>query len=147
GGKVDPGETPAEAAVRELQEEAGITAALEHRGTLFFMSAASTEAAYVEIYYSEEFSGIVTESEEMRPQWFLVGEGADPVGKAKGDSSATQSLTAEHSAKLPRIPYEQMWEDDRFWLPRMLAGQHFAGRVDLGSDGKMLKWWFGLQST
>jgi len=53
-------------------EEAGITAKLEHRGTLLFMSPENTEAAHIEVYYAEDFDGKITESEEMRPEWFAI---------------------------------------------------------------------------
>ena len=43
------------------QEEAGITAKLEHRGTLFFMSPEIAEAARIEVYYAEDFDGNITE--------------------------------------------------------------------------------------
>ena len=32
------------------------------------------------------------------------------------------------------IPYERMWEDDIFWLPRMLAGENFNGRFAFADD-------------
>ena len=25
------------------------------------------------------------------------------------------------------LPYDEMWEDDRFWMPHMLAGRRFTG--------------------
>lgn len=26
------------------------------------------------------------------------------------------------------IPYDSMWEDDKFWLPHLLDGEQFTGR-------------------
>ena len=39
------------------------------------------------------------ETEEMKPQWFNFSD----------------------------IPYEQMWSDDKYWLPILLAGKKFKG--------------------
>jgi len=33
-----------------------------------------------------------------------------------------------------RVPYEEMWEDDRIWLPRLIAGEPFAGRFIFDAD-------------
>ncbi|KZT12768.1 uncharacterized protein LAESUDRAFT_689577 [Laetiporus sulphureus 93-53] len=120
GGKVDVGETPLEAAIRELEEEAGITAPLEHCGTLFFTSTDSKEAAYIEVFYAEQFSGT-----EMRPQWFAISS-----AKEQG---------------LDPIPFDKMWEDDRLWMRLLLGGCHFVGRVDFGPDAHLQKWWFGVR--
>jgi hypothetical protein len=45
------------------------------------------------------------------------------------------------------LPLDQMWDSDRFWLPFLLARQHFVGRTDFGLEGnchKLKKWWFGV---
>jgi hypothetical protein len=53
------------------------------------------------------FSGTVTESDEMRPEWYDI-----------------------HS-----IPYHQMWLDDQYWLPLLLAGRTFVAKfVFRGQD-------------
>jgi len=147
GGKIDPGETAAEAAARELQEEAGITALLEHRGTLFFSSANSKEAAYIEIFYAEDYSGTVTESEEMRPQWFAIGKAliTDTPGRDGQGARGASNHDPEEPAEFAPIPFHTMWEDDPLWLPLLLAGRHFIGRVDFGPDGHLQKWWFGVK--
>lgn len=86
GGKVDPGETPAQAAARELQvraqaptlmyfegpqipciffclsqEEAGIEAPLKHAGTFLFLSTGVQWAFQIEIYRADTYTGIPTE--------------------------------------------------------------------------------------
>ena len=38
---------------------------------------------------------------------------------------------------LTEIPYDEMWEDDVIWLPRMLEGKPFSGRY-LFDEDKML---------
>jgi hypothetical protein len=36
------------------------------------------------------------------------------------------------------LPYDQMWPDDRVWLPHMLAGRRFHGVFRLSADHKTL---------
>lgn len=69
----------------------------------------------------------VRRTEEMRPQWFSATQ-----------STSEMDVTPEF---LP-IPYETMWTDDPFWLPLLIQGRPFVGRVDFGPDNYMQKWWF-----
>jgi len=39
---------------------------------------------------------------------------------------------------LADIPYESMWADDAFWLPKVLAGKRVRGRFDFGPDNAMI---------
>ncbi|TBU31445.1 NUDIX hydrolase domain-like protein [Dichomitus squalens] len=140
GGKVDLGETPLQAAVRELEEEAGITAPLEQCGTLFF-AVDGVEAAFnIDVFRAHEYTGTITESDEMRPQWFSIQGDLLPPSKP---SATLDRAPQEGIAALPPIPLEQMWADDEFWLPLMFARRYFVGRADFSADNKMLKWWFG----
>ncbi|KAM5543709.1 hypothetical protein V8D89_002326 [Ganoderma adspersum] len=60
GGKVDPEETPLQAAIREL--EVGIKAPLEQCGTLFF-AVDSVDAAFnIDVYRAYEYTGTITQS-------------------------------------------------------------------------------------
>ena len=103
GGKVDTEETIEQAAARELQEEAGITAInLKPRGMIRFTFENEPDTQLeVNIFTAFEFTGEPTETEEMRPQWFMHSE----------------------------IPYSEMWVDDQYWLPLILAGKNVKGRV------------------
>ncbi|KAJ7151014.1 NUDIX hydrolase domain-like protein, partial [Mycena filopes] len=87
GGKVEAGESTVDAALRELQEEAGIIAPLAHAGTLLFV-VPGEKWAHIDIFRAEEFTGAITESDEMRPEWFNTSE----------------------------LPFDSMWETDKFWL-------------------------------
>ncbi|KAF7300703.1 S-adenosyl-L-methionine-dependent methyltransferase [Mycena chlorophos] len=119
GGKVEPHEAVREAALRELQEEAGITAPLEPAGTLLFV-VPGEKWAHIDIFRAEEYSGTITPSEEMLPEWF---------NKAN-------------------IPYEKMWDTDRYWLPLLLAKTPFAVRADFDRQDAetyvVRRWWVGV---
>ncbi len=51
---------------------------------------------------------------------------------------------------MDKIPYEQMWEDDQFWLPMVIRGERFTTRwifdddhmldYDIQPDGKNESW-------
>ncbi len=111
GGKVAPGETIEEAARRELVEECGLQAeALERFGTLHFEFADNPEILEVHVFGVRRYCGQVTESDEMRPRWFA------------------------HSA----IPYDEMWPDDRHWLPIFLEGRRFEGRFSFADNDTLL---------
>ncbi|KAH9985601.1 hypothetical protein BJV77DRAFT_1031733 [Russula vinacea] len=140
GGKVEHGELPAQAALRELKEECGIEAALNHCGTLLFVSKGGPEWAFqIEIYRADVYSGTLIETDEMRPEWFSAVD--------------TQPLEVAEklNTTLAPIPYDSMWLDDVHWMPLLLSNRHFVGRADFDTDAsgkyKMLKWWFGVPST
>ncbi|MCB0061007.1 MAG: 8-oxo-dGTP diphosphatase [Caldilineaceae bacterium] len=107
GGKIERGETPAEAAARELWEESGL---MVHADSL--LSMGHVHFPHVEqrmhVFVATAWDGLLIESDEMCPQWF--------------------SLTA--------LPYEQMWPTDRDWLPHVLAGRQIAVVVHLHTDGR-----------
>lgn len=127
GGKVDPGETPLEAAKRELEEESGIQGPLVHAGHLLFLTEEVEWAFHIDIYKAESYTGTITESDEMKPEWF--------------------STTSDTSAELPMIPFDRMWETDHVWLPLLISDKPFVGRADFVGEkdqSKPFKWWYGV---
>ncbi len=101
GGKIEANESVEEAALRELQEECGlIGGSLNRLGYLVFKMQNMNLIMRVHVFESWDFSGVVTESEEMRPMWF--NEAA--------------------------VPFEKMWLDDIHWFPFLLAQKRFVGR-------------------
>jgi ADP-ribose pyrophosphatase YjhB (NUDIX family) len=114
GGKIKEGESVLQATVRELEEESGIQVEevqLEHVGILDFIFPASPQLRHdVHIFLARAWRGEPLETEEMKPQWFL------------------------HSA----IPYDQMWQDDIFWLPKVLTGKRIKGTVVFAENNEDL---------
>ena len=106
GGKVDPGETPEVCAVRECQEELDITVSnLEYCGEHRFQFV-DGYSIHVWVYRTDTYEGVPTESPEARPLWVPFDE----------------------------VPYDDMWEDDRYWLPMVLKGERFQTRWIFDGD-------------
>ena len=106
GGKREPGETAQECAHRELQEELCISVSRsENRGRLRFQFL-DHYSIDVQVFVASDYSGVPTETEEASPLWF----------------------------ELSKIPYDEMWEDDQIWLPRVLAGERVDGRFIFDGD-------------
>lgn len=106
GGKVETGESPEDCAVRECQEELGITvSALQYCGQHRFQFV-DGYSLLVWVYRTEQFEGVPMETVEAKPHWIPLDE----------------------------IPYEKMWEDDSIWLPMVLRGERFQGRWIFDGD-------------
>ena len=108
GGHVEDGESPAEAAVREVHEEAGLVVRdlLEHGALTFYFGEAKEPKYIVHVFSTEHFEGEARNSAEGRLEWFAEG----------------------------RLPYDRMFPDDRYWFPHLLAGRRFQGTFRLSDD-------------
>jgi len=111
GGRIEPGETPVQAAVRETTEEVGVIPAdLKETGQLYF-EFTNGYKLHGTVFFAYSFSGDLVETREALPFW-------NPV-----DS----------------LPYERMWEDDRYWLPLVLAGKYITGYFIFDNDVMLSK--------
>ncbi|QLG63379.1 8-oxo-dGTP diphosphatase [Halorarum salinum] len=99
GGKVEPGETPSECVVREVEEEVGVRVHDPEKVGEFEYYSEDWDAL-VHVYRATEYEGTPSESDEAIPEWFPVGD----------------------------LPFGEMWATDRDWLPTVLDGGTFRGR-------------------
>jgi hypothetical protein len=42
--------------------------------------------------------------------------------------------------KEEHIPYNSMWEDDPYWLPRMIRGESISSEAIFDESGKLTSW-------
>ena len=112
GGKVEDGETLTRSARRELFEEANIIAGdMEKVGVLEFEDVNFKKEIWeVHFFRIMKIYGDPRESEEMRPRWFGVDF----------------------------IPYKEMWDDDKYWMPLFLEGKNFSGKFLFDTEGSMI---------
>jgi 8-oxo-dGTP diphosphatase len=106
GGRIEAGETAAQAAVRECIEEIGLTPHAPSKvGELHFIFT-DGYSLHGTVFIADGFSGEMIETREATPFW----------------------------CPLDGIPYEKMWEDDRYWLPPVLSGKFFKGYFIFSDD-------------
>lgn len=106
GGRLDPGESALDCAVREVTEELHVVPRqLEHGGTLLFQFV-DGYALHVEVFRAAAHDGEARETDEAIPLW----------------------------TPKDAIPYGEMWADDFLWLPHLLAGRFFRGRFLFDGD-------------
>lgn len=100
GGRIEPGETAVEAAVRETREEVDLVVEkLAHRGDLYFQFT-DGHSIRCFVFETQHWSGEPMETREAAPFWCSEKD----------------------------IPYDRMWVDDSWWLPHLLAECRFQGR-------------------
>ena len=109
GGKIDPGETPRAAALRETREETGIRVADATLVAEFRFLDLVAQQWYGYVFLAHEWEGKPEETPEADPFWCPIAE----------------------------LPFDAMWDDDRYWLPRLLDGERLRGDF-LFDDGRLL---------
>ncbi|WP_435151790.1 8-oxo-dGTP diphosphatase [Haladaptatus sp. DFWS20] len=108
GGKVEDGETPRETTVREVEEEIQVSVTDPTKVGEFEFVFGDEPKMFVHVFRAEEFAGKPRETPEADPQWF----------------------------DFENVPYDEMWEDDRLWMPYLFSGETFSGRFRFDSDGE-----------
>jgi 8-oxo-dGTP diphosphatase len=109
GGKLEEHETPREGAIRETLEEVRVRVRDPLLLGRFKFVDLSAPQWYGYVFLAREFEGELEETDEAEPHWFSVEE----------------------------LPFSEMWEDDRIWLPRLLEGESLQGEF-LFDDGRLL---------
>jgi 8-oxo-dGTP diphosphatase len=110
GGHVEQCESPAEAAAREVKEEARIdvtpAALFDVAHVTFLFPVCPRWDMVVSIFTSTDWSGEAAETAEIRPEWFPVAD----------------------------LPLDRMWDDAKYWLPRILAGERVRATFTYADD-------------
>jgi 8-oxo-dGTP diphosphatase len=110
GGKIEPGETPRDAIVREVEEESGLVLAardLRERGYIrYSFPHRESWSQDSTVFLVDTFEGEPAETDEIAPEWH--------------DVSA--------------LPLGEMWDDAKHWLPAVLSGRTVQARFVFGED-------------
>ncbi len=111
GGRVDPGESPQAAAVREFEEElrSRPTDVTKHGEVWFHVLGGP--AIRIHVFRGADVTVEPRETAEAVPLW----------------------------APVDAVPYDRMWEDDRHWFPLLVAGRYFDVRTVFEGD-RLLEW-------
>lgn len=105
GGKLDPqkgDKSILDTLIRETEEEIGVKIKeFEKVALLTFLYPYYSEKKWdVHVFLARNWEGEPAESEEMTPKWFRLNE----------------------------IPFDEMWPDDKFWLPEILEGKKLKAK-------------------
>jgi 8-oxo-dGTP pyrophosphatase MutT (NUDIX family) len=115
GGKVGADESIAAAAIRELNEETGISADqidLEKVAEIDFYFADIPEEKNwnqtVHVFFLRTWHGSPHETEEMKPEWHRVNA----------------------------LPMDKMWVDDKYWLMKVIEGKKIRASFTFAGKGE-----------
>lgn len=102
----------AKAAMRETEEEIGVKIKkMEKVAVLSFYYPYKKEWNQdVSVFLVKDWQGKPVESEEMLPKWFKISD----------------------------IPYNEMWDDDKYWLPKILQGKKLKAKFIFKQGEKII---------
>ncbi|WP_419162669.1 8-oxo-dGTP diphosphatase [Candidatus Palauibacter sp.] len=106
GGKVDPGESCLEAAVREFEEELRAHPVAPRKLGEVAFDVVDGVSILIHVFRADALDGEPSETDEAVPLWAPVDE----------------------------IPYDRMWADDRYWLPHLLENRAFEAFARFEGD-------------
>jgi len=108
GGKPDKNETIEETSKREVGEEIGVEVLSQEIVAIldFYFECEESWNQQVVVFKISKWKNEPLESEEMAPQWYDVN----------------------------KIPYDKMWVDDKFWLPKVLSGEKIKAKFVFGEN-------------
>lgn len=120
GGKLEPGETVEEAAVRETEEEIGVKLTkMEHVADIVFDNLyykGVPERNMMHVFFGLEWEGEPVESDEIEPHWVKISE----------------------------LDYSKMWCDDEHWYPHVLAGEKVEAWFHFNEDDTYDDFWIDV---
>lgn len=113
GGHVEINEEPFDAAIRECEEEFGVTPLhVELAGINHFIGPFLDFIMEVMVYRATDYDGELAESDEMKDfTWF----------------------------KTDKLPYDEMWGDDHYWIPFFISKQPWFATFELSESGRVIK--------
>lgn len=115
GGKLEPGESPVDAAVRETMEEVGLTVQPDDFtpiGELSYPFPHRPEFSQKSwAFLCRRWDGEPVESDELAPEWFPIRE----------------------------LPLADMWDDAKHWLPQALAGTFIRATFIFAADARSVE--------
>jgi 8-oxo-dGTP diphosphatase len=110
GGHVEPGETPAQAAAREVKEESGLvvnpTDLAELAVVRFRFPARPDWDQAMWVFGTDSWTGDVVASDEIDGQWVPAD----------------------------RLPLPHMWDDARYWMPLLLSGRRLNADITMADN-------------
>ncbi len=100
------------AAMRETEEEIGVKIKkMEKVAVLSFYYPYKKECDQdVHVFLVKDWQGEPVESGEMLPKWFKIND----------------------------IPYNEMWDDDKYWLPKILQGKKLKAKFIFKQGEKII---------
>lgn len=114
GGKLENNETPEEAMIREVKEEIGVKVIKYDKvGLVEFDEYYKEERKNLvfHLYFAYDWLGDIIETEEMRPEWF----------------------------NLESIPYDNMFSDDKYWLPLVIDGKKIKAYFKFDKEWNLIE--------